>query len=451
MNSYQHRINQYWNQLHRCEVLHTPAATLYTTEHASDAMRCVNLMVLSPAMNAYVIWLLRKAAEFGIRRLYFLARDGYLVYATATKYCRQLNLPIECRYLYCSRYSLRVPMYHKDLDVALAHICRGGIRITPRKLMLRSGFSQEQADEILPQLDLPYEPDACIPYAHLSQIRDTLKFSQTYITALSDTSLREWPALKGYFVQEGLLDECSMGIVDSGWTGSMQTSIQQIRQLCGCKNSICGFYYGIYHLPHSSTASEYNAFAFYRCQHLGRKIFFNNNFFETVYSSPHGSTQGYRYNDSAYVPVLTRPDPQIKDFILTLEQQMSSYTDELLQHLSLRQFTEIPIHQLQRTVCGLFRLLMWSPTPQEAEQFGRMPFSDDLLDDGTQELAVLLSAAQLQSNHLLPKLLAMTSLRPRPLHESAWYEGSAVRFGVHPRWDRFSYTLYRILLYLKPR
>ena len=414
-------------------------------------MRSVDLLVLSPAMNAYVIWLLRRAADSGIRRLYFLARDGYLVYETAQKYCRQLNLPIECRYLYCSRYSLRAAIYHQDIDEALSYICRGGMGITPRKLMLRSGFSAQRSEEILSQLDLSYEPNTPIPFAHLPQVRETLKNSQIYTSALTEISLQAFPAVKGYFSQEGLLEDCPMAIVDSGWTGSMQKSIQQIRQLCGCQNPICGFYYGIYYLPHGATASEYHAFSFYRWRHLGRKVFFNNNLFETVYCSPHGSTQGYKQEDDAYVPVLTEADPRIRDYILTLEQHMASYTDVLLKHTTRQQFAEISISRLQRTVSGLFRLLMWSPVLQEAELFGRMPFSDDLLDDGRQELAAPLSAEQLRSNHLFPKLLSMTNLRPKPMHESAWYEASTVRFGTHPHLDRLSYTLYRILLYLKPR
>lgn len=451
MKAYHRRTTQYRRILSRCDVLSAPAEELYTPDAGNDPLGRAALLVLSPAMNAYVIWLLRRAEQAGIRRLYFLARDGYLVYATAKQYCEKLNLPVECRYLYCSRYSLRVPLYHLDLSEALAHICRGGIRVTPRKIMIRSGFSQAQIDALLPQLDLPYEPDACIPFAALPQVRQLLEHNAAYLAAVSACSARALPALKGYFAQEGLLDECPMAIVDSGWTGTMQKCIQQIRQLCGCANDIHGFYYGIYSLPRDACTSRYDAFAFSRKRHLWRKVFFNNNLFETVFCSPHGSTRGYEAENGRYVPILSQPDPRIRDFILDLQVRMEAYTGRLLADLTPQQFAQLSLPRLQRTVCALFRLLMWAPTPGEAESFGSLPFSDDLLDSGLQELAAPLSPRQLRSNHLLPKLLAMTGLRPRPLHESAWYEASAVRCGVHPRLDRFSYTCYRILLYLKPR
>ena len=130
---------------------------------------------------------------------------------------------------------------------------------------------------------------------------------------------------------------------------------------------------------------------------------------------------------------------------------MAAYTDCLLEDLTPQQFAQLSLPQLQHTVCALFRLLMWDPTAQDAEHFGSLPFSDDLLDNGLQELAAPLSEQQLRSSHLLPKLLSMTGLRPQSLRESAWYEASAVRFASHPRWHRISYAFYRALLYLKPR
>lgn len=451
MNAYQQRTAQYRKILRRSGVLAGAAEKPAGPAADSDPLQGAGSLVLSPAMNAYVIWLLREAMDAGIRRLYFLARDGYLVCMTAKKYCEKLGLPVDCRYLYCSRYSLRVPLYHRDLEETLDHVTRGGIRVTPRKIMVRSGLTPAQTEQILPRLALPYGADECIPFSCLPRVRELLRGSGDYLNAVADGSARALPNLKGYFAQEGLLDDCPMAIVDSGWTGTMQRCIQQIRQLCGCTNELHGFYYGIYSLPRDACASQYHAFAFSRRRHLWRKVFFNNNFFETVFCSPHGSTQGYQEENGRYVPVLSQPDPRIRDFILNLETQMSACTDALLEDLTHEGFMALPLSRLRRTVCKLFRLLMWAPTAAEAECFGSLPFSDDLLDSGLQELAAPLTDEQLRSNHLLPKLLAMTGLRPRPLHESAWYEASAVRFGRCPLRHRISYTCYRILLYLKPR
>ena len=85
--------------------------------------------VLGPTMNVFIMWVLSQAMDRGQRRLYFLARDGYLMYKTAKLYCEKFGLPIDCIYLSCSRYALRIPMFHLNMDEALEYICLSLIHI----------------------------------------------------------------------------------------------------------------------------------------------------------------------------------------------------------------------------------------------------------------------------------------------------------------------------------
>ena len=48
-----------------------------------DVFNKTSKEILAPALNDFVLWILRKAQRNGIRRLYFLARDGYLMYRCA--------------------------------------------------------------------------------------------------------------------------------------------------------------------------------------------------------------------------------------------------------------------------------------------------------------------------------------------------------------------------------
>ena len=67
---------------------------------------------VGPILFDYVWWILYQAQQRGIQRLYFLARDGYLLREIAQQFCARFGLKIECRYLYCSRAALRMPSYH---------------------------------------------------------------------------------------------------------------------------------------------------------------------------------------------------------------------------------------------------------------------------------------------------------------------------------------------------
>ena len=92
------------------------------SESEKEVVRDVTNYVLAPALNGFVAWVLTESMKQGIKRLYFLARDGYFMYQTAKFYVEELGLPIECKYLYCSRYSIRVPNYHLDIEKALDYI-----------------------------------------------------------------------------------------------------------------------------------------------------------------------------------------------------------------------------------------------------------------------------------------------------------------------------------------
>lgn len=58
---------------------------------------------------SYVLWILRQCEERHIRRLYFVARDGYLLKKIADAIIENRNLDVTTAYLYGSRKAWRVP------------------------------------------------------------------------------------------------------------------------------------------------------------------------------------------------------------------------------------------------------------------------------------------------------------------------------------------------------
>ena len=95
-----------------------------------DPVAVASACVLGPALGSFTQWLLANAMARGVRRLYFLARDGYLMRQAGEILCQTLGLPVDCRYLYCSRYALRLPNFHRDQNQALDFLCRDATGIT---------------------------------------------------------------------------------------------------------------------------------------------------------------------------------------------------------------------------------------------------------------------------------------------------------------------------------
>lgn len=199
-------------------------------EDEDEAEKNVYDYVLAPALHGFVCWVLREAVAAGTNRLYFLARDGYLIYQAADKICKKLQLPISCKYLSCSRYSIRVPMYHRNYTEALEYICRGGIDLTMDRILNRGALEEQEKQNVLEMLNEEFQRNSQtmfqmqenIPYAKLEQIRQALEKNVYFRNCLESHSREALPGFEGYLEQEGLLDDIPSALVDSGWIGSMQ-------------------------------------------------------------------------------------------------------------------------------------------------------------------------------------------------------------------------------------
>lgn len=403
--------------------------------------------VLGPAMNVFIMWVLSQAMDRGQRRLYFLARDGYLMYKTAKLYCEKFGLPIDCIYLSCSRYALRIPMFHLNMDEALEYICRGGIDVSMNKILNRAGLDTQQQKEILALLHLPYGADQVIPYAALSGMRQTLSQCRPFLEYVGSHSKEAMPAILSYMRQEGLTDGVSDAIVDSGWVGSMQKTLNQLLREAGRKTPLTGYYWGLYELPEHVNRSDYDCFYFSPEHGLKDKVWFSNCLFEVIFSAPHGMTMGYRESGGRYVPVYGQTADELTAFMQRTQMQMEDYTKSLLGQLSFPE--KETIKQYKKVIRGLIHRFMGAPSREEAEYYGSLPFSDDVLDESRQETAVLMSEKELKANHVLNKALVMFGIKKEYIKESAWYEGSAARSSSHPARHLRWYRMYKYLLYLR--
>lgn len=413
-----------------------------------DILAEVSGYVLGPALAAFTHWLLQDAMERGIHRLYFLARDGYFFYHAALDFRRRLSIPIECRYLSCSRYSLRIPFFHVDREAALDFICRGGIDITLYKILSRAGLSGEDIQEVLQVLGGPYGKDEIIPYAELSQIRSCLSRCPAFLERMNQRSREAFPGLTGYLKQEGFLDTVPMAIVDSGWTGSIQKTLQSARKQCGGTGRLHGYYWGLYELPADICKASYHSYYFSPEGNLKEKVHFNNCVFEAVFTAPHGMTLEYAEKDGRYEPMYAPIREERIAFVEKTGEYMALYIRELLNELDLQSFKKRDLSVDRQTVGELLRLFMDTPTRQEAELFGNLSFSDDVLDRGDQRLAAPLSEEDIKANHVLHKLLVMSGRLRASVRESAWYEGSVVRCGRKVSYHLAQYTLYKYMRYI---
>lgn len=412
-----------------------------------SVMENVSMCVLAPCISSFVLWVLKDAVEKGIKRLYFLARDGYFMYRAACIFCEKKRIPVECRYLYCSRFSLRVPMYHLDMEEAMEYICRGGIDVTLEKIFDRSGITCSEREQVLDGLTLPFEMEEVIPYAKLGEVRKALEGSSCFQMYVYRHSVEAFPALEGYLKQEGFLDGVEDALVDSGWVGSMQKTLNRVLSHMGRSREAEGYYWGIYELPGGVKKEQYHCYYFSPGGQLREKVYFSNCLFEAVFSAPHGMTLGYEKKDSGYCPRFSPISRERIEFMEQTEKYLTVYVKEIAD--CILDLSQVDCEEDKKVIKKLLKLFMGNPTKEEAELYGALKFSDDVMDDAVRQVAEPLGEMELRANHAVNKILVMLGLKNAYIRESAWYEGSVARYGKNRRSHLFHYAVYKYLLYIR--
>lgn len=396
--------------------------------------------VLAPLLYSFVLWVLKEAEKTGKKRLYFLARDGYFMYRAAGILCKERKIPIDCRYVSCSRYSLRVPLFHLNEQAALDYICRRGTAVTPKKICRRAGLTEEEEIEVLAELEFESGAEEIIPNQKMAEIRRKLEQSPRFMKYMQYHSREALPRILFYLEQEGFFDGTADAIVDSGWVGSVQKTLQQLIGLKGRESRLEGYYFGLYEVPDPELRNLYHCYYFEPEGHLRRKVHFNQNLFEVIFSAPHGMTLGYRKEGEKYVPGYGNSEKGRERFYQRLEQKlMNEIRLYIMQGEPERK--EVLEKRLKKMMCH--------PGREEAELLGSLPFSDDAAEGNEGQLAPWLTGKELRAEHFFSKLLTVAGIKKRREKECAWYEGSVVRTGRAVHYHLMQYEIYKYIRHLR--
>lgn len=406
--------------------------------------------VLAPVMLQYVLWVLASAMRDGKRRLYFLSRDGYMMYRVAEYFCGKWELPLECRYLYCSRYALRSGEYFLLGEECLDYVCLGGMHVTLRRMLQRGGLDGGEILKAADAMGLARRLDRPLDYGQVKEMKPLLKENAYFMDCMGKHAKKAYSRVTGYLRQEGLTQAVPSAIVDSGWTGSVQRSLQRLLGSMGSDVRVEGYYFGLYEYVEGVDRERYHTWYFAPENGNMRKAFFSNNLFECVFSSPEGMAKGYRKDGERYVPVFAMGENPNRNHV-------EKGTGVLLQFAKHYAGDAKPYGRRQsrggrkscsgRCVAGkLLSSFMGMPSVEEAAVFGGYLFDDDVTGEETGALARALTEKELREGNILWRLGLYAAGRGRPPLRSAWQEAGVVLAGAGTRllWQT---ALYKFLLY----
>lgn len=376
-----------------------------------DAMLRVLAGVGGPLLAGFTIWLLGRAKASGLRRLYFLSREGEVLFELADLLNKRMNLGMDLRYLFVSRQSINLAVLTEpsrtNLDWSLTHA--GTHRL--RGILERVGLRPEDVESELAGVGLPRERwDTRVNDEEYSNLVQMLG-SGSAREMLSCRAAATRAVIESYLEDNGFFEDQDIGLVDTTGTGSQMRTLNVLRSGRSAAGTEGFLIYRTWkpHLqetdfPHIHTylADAKNRRGLTYAPGLIQML-------EVFASTDHGTVVGYETLDHGVKPKFANTDTSIHRFcsLRALRAPLHTFTRELTIHPRL-----LREHKDARSgIMEAFSLFWNHPTPDEAVYWGAFPFET--------------GAGRETSYHALAPPLRLTDLARKALRKPipgfAWY------------------------------
>lgn len=384
---------------------------------------------ISPTLFMYTSWIVSEAEKHGIKRLYFLARDGYQMYCIARHICERKG--IECSYFFCSRYALRMAAYRFFDDSAYERLFLNSYKLTARNMLERANFEKSERELVYSDIGFQESEDYVMGRTEFSVFCRHIRNSMQFNNLLKQKSDEAYINTIAYIKQEGMQNFDKIGIVDLGWTGSLQYTLRKLLDSIGIKAKLYGFYIGMLDKPPKACNSEYLTWLFNEKNFI-TKAWFAHNLMECICSGPHGMTIGYTIRNNKIVPVVSKNENNpiyakyIKCISLTYaEKKDISYKSEY-----------------KKVAIKLLRQLMLSPNTKEAEALSIYNFCDDIGEQYHRSIVQKVSKKQFRRELLFYKVFNRDSS-----DGFYWYYGSVMTSSLLIKaFYRYTYFITKYLI-----
>lgn len=335
--------------------------------------------VAAPLLICYVLWILERSRALGVKRLYFLARDGEVMLGIAEILVKRLELDIECRYLFASRCAwaraTRLESlgewYFGDLNETTTSI----------DVLDRLGVSWDEAKSVFETNGFP-ESKARQPlqFNDLKPLGSLIESEQ--FTPVRDVAIgRHRAQLKRYFQQEGVFDHKRIGLIDVGWSGTLHEIGADVFTEEVPDGDAFGFLFGA-KARESAKLSRFahTKFGYYfdLDRSTGERVpLVSKEFFilmEVFCCASHGTLLGLREENGKIVPDLE------KSWAAVVESWgLSTFRSAVLSVAENLNISEEDLSRAKAMRPHLRKLvdLFWeTPTREEALQWGRFPWNN---------------------------------------------------------------------------
>ena len=378
-----------------------------------------SLNVAGPIVLGFVLFCLDQAKKFGIKKLFFCSRDGQILYKVAKLVVAKYYLgQIDVEYLYVSRQALLLPSIDKLSDLEFEWILAKTSRLTLDIICKRVGLESSDHVHALKRFGFHGKIDDQLSETDLTTIRSYFVSIENLILSIA----REKKLLlQGYMEQLGMFGENKFGMVDVGWSGTLQRSLSRvIRDVNQSFDSSYGFYFGVARKKVEPT--DHMLGWFFDLEYQPELI--RNNYLipliELFFAADHGGVIDYKIHDNQYIPRLRYEENERalrwglgaqQDAIVDFCTNMIQLTNKLNTDSLGQQLKHISVRNLE--------ILFENPSPAEARAYGEYEDAED------QNESYFLKLASPYDFHEL-KLVYIENYKH---HHNEWQHAALVRSG----------------------
>lgn len=413
----------------------------------TNARREITAEVFSPAVLAFAVSMVRDAAARGVHRIYFLAREGYTLKKAAEQICAVCGISLECRYLYCSRLSLRTAEYFLDEEASMKRLLNGCARLTENTLFSRLQLNGEERAAVLADISRE-SSDTVLTRSEAEKLCRQLRESVVFDSIMDIKSKMAFERTMDYFTAEGLFSEDNIYIADSGWCGSMQQSISTLIRAAGAKQRVFGYYFGLFTAPYE-VRRNCRCFYFSPKKNILRKASFCNNLVEIALTAPHPMTVGYEYTEGGIKPVFSDNSADEREYALreAISRDIEGFCRE-----NAKEFMKLSEDKLVKTAQKSIVPFMTDPTPEQAAAFSEVMFCDDSSDCYLLPVSESLNGEELFGQTLLYSAARKLLHIGKPAKCLIWFGGTVALSDVRCKGLlRADYTLRNCIRFLISR
>lgn len=387
--------------------------------------------VIGPFMFSYVLWILDKARREKLSTVYFVSRDGQILYKVALELEKLLKYNVNLKYIYGSRKAWHLPGFVKLDDCALSWILDSGF-CSAKDICERANIQIQDIKGCLDQLGISdFERNLSSHERHsLGHLLENSVEIESKIDAGAEKLRRNTVR---YLRQVGFAGSSRVGVVDIGWRGMLQRSLCQMLE--GAKmypeEGMATFYVAL--MNECQSFDKESRYAYFDKSEF--KEISNFHLFEIFSSADHGTCLGYEENaGNGVAPVLkeTRNTSMIEWGIDLQQEGITSFVSSFISELSKEGKPAIP--EMKDAVMNILRTFSRKPSREEAEAYGSVEFCDD-----QEERSVFRTAARISGSDALRYPFAHDTSRKYGL----WPEGTfRISFGA-------MFPFYALLLRLR--